>query len=153
MFARRALFSSISRAVVMATVAAVAVTAFEPSTARAGSSPAGQGLSTAATSDATDFSAHRRHYRGGGGAAAAAAFAGIVGTGLAIAAAQSHRDSYYYGGGPVYYGGGPAYYGGGPVYYGGDPYYGSQPYYGGYYGGGYYRGYSRGYGNGGNVAH
>ena len=131
MFARRTLFSSISRAVVMATVAAVALTAFEPSTARAGSAPAGQGLSTAATSDATDFSARRRYYRGGGGAAAAAAFAGIVGTGIAIAAAQNRRD--------YYYDGGPAYYGGGPVSYGGDPYYGGQPYYGGgYYGGGYY---------------
>ena len=134
MFARKALFSSISRAAVMATVAAVALTAFEPSTARAGSAPAGQGLSaaTAATSDATDFSARRRYYRGGGGAAAAAAFAGIVGTGIAIAASQNRRD--------YYYDGGPAYYGGGPVYYGGDPYYGGQPYYGGggYYGGGYY---------------
>ena len=130
MFARKTLLSSISRAAVVATVAAVAVTAFEPTTARAGSAPAGKGLSTAATSDATDFSARRRYYRGGGGAAAAAAFAGIVGTGIAIAAAQNRRD--------YYYDGGPAYYGGGPVYYGGDPYYG-QPYYGGgYYGGGYY---------------
>jgi hypothetical protein len=131
MFARKTLFSSVGRAAVVATVAAVALTAFEPSTARAGSAPAGQGLSTAATSDATDFSARRRYYRGGGGAAAAAAFAGIIGTGIAIAAAQDRRD-YYYGGGPAYYGGGPVYYGGGP-YYGGQPYYG-----GGYYGGGYY---------------
>jgi len=139
MFARRNLLSSISRAAVMATVAAVALTTFEPSTARAGSAPAGQGLSTAATSGATDFSA-RRYYRGGGryygggGAAAAAAFAGIVGTGIAIAASQSHRD-HYYGGGPVYYGGGPAYYGGGP-------YYGSQSYSnGGWYNGGNYNGH------------
>jgi hypothetical protein len=130
MFARKTLFSSIGRAAVMATVAAVALTTFEPTTARAGSAPAGQGpsqgLSQATpTSDATDFSARRRYYRGGGGAAAAAAFAGIVGTGIAIAAAQNRRD-YYYGGGPVYYGGG-------------EPYYGGQPYYGGgYYGGGYY---------------
>ena len=51
-----------------------------------------------ATSGATDFSARRRYYRGGGGAAAAAAFAGIVGTGIAIAAAQNYRDDYYYGG-------------------------------------------------------
>lgn len=132
MFARKTLFSSIGRAAVMATVAAVGLTAFEPTTARAGSAPAGQGLSTAATSDATDFSARRRHYHGGGGAAAAAAFAGIIGTGIAIAATQNRRD--------YYYDGGPAYYGGGPVYYGGDPYYGGQPYYGGggYYGGGYY---------------
>ena len=106
----------------MATVAAVALTAFEPSSAQAGSAPAGKGLSTAtATSDATDFSARRRYYRGGGGAAAAAAFAGIVGTGIAIAASQN-RDDYYYGGGPAYYGGGPVYYGGGDPYYGGYGY-------------------------------
>jgi hypothetical protein len=122
MFARKGLFSSVGRTVVMATVAAMALTAVEPSLARAESAPAGKGVSAvAATSDATDFSARRRYYRGGGGAAAAAAFAGIVGTGLAIAAAQNRRDDYYYGG--------PAYYGGGPVYYGGDPYYGG---YGGY---------------------
>lgn len=138
MFARKGSFSSIGRTAVMATVAAVALTAVEPSMARAGSAPAGEGLAAAtATSDATDFSARRRYYRGGG-AAAAAAFAGIVGTGLAIAATQSRRD-YYYGGGPVYYGGGPVYYGGGPYYYGGrDPYgYGGYGYDGAksYYGG------------------
>jgi hypothetical protein len=120
MFAHKGLFSYISRAAVMATVAAVALTAFEPSSAQAGSAPAGKGISAAtATSDATDFSARRRYYRGGGGgAAAAAAFAGIVGTGIAIAASQN-RDDYYYGGGPAYYGGGPVYYGGGDPYYGG----------------------------------
>ena len=75
----------------------------------------------------TDISARRRVYHGGG-AAAAAAFAGIVGTGLAIAATQNRR-SYYDDG---YYGSGPGYYGGGPVYYGGGPYYGD-PYYGGGY--------------------
>jgi hypothetical protein len=124
MFIRKAVFSSIGRASVMATVAAVALTAVEPSLARAGSAPSGQGLSAAtATSGATDISARRRYYRGGG-AAAAGAFAAVVGTGLAIAAAQNRRAYYddYYGGG--YYDGGPAYYGGGPVYYGGDPYYG-----------------------------
>ena len=123
MFARKALFPSLGHAAVMAAVAVVALTAGEPSLARAGSAPSGKGLSAATpTSDATDFSARRRYYRGGGGAAAAAAFAGIVGTGIAIAAAQNRRDDYYYGGGPGYYGGGP--------------YYGGQPYYGGYgYGG------------------
>jgi hypothetical protein len=118
----------------MATVAAVALTAVEPSLALAGSAPSGKGLSAAAaTSDATDFSARRRFYRGGGGAAAAA-FAGIVGTGLAIAAAQNRGA--YYGDSYGYYGGGPVYYGGGPYYYGGDPYY-----YGGYGGVPYYRGH------------
>jgi hypothetical protein len=122
MFARKTKFSSIGRAAVMATVAALALTVVEPTLARAGSAPAGQGLS-AATSGATDFSARRRYYRGGGGGAAAiGAFAAIVGTGVAIAASRD-RDDYYYGGGPAYYGGGPGYYGGGD-YYGGNPYYG-----------------------------
>ena len=99
-------------------------------------SPAGV-TAAAGTSGATDFSA-RRYYRGGG-AAAAAAFAGIVGTGLAIAATQSRRDYYdsgygYYDAPPAYYGGGPAYYGGGPYYHGGYGGYGSNPNYrpGGY---------------------
>ena len=121
MFARRGLFSSIGRTAVMATVAALALTAIEPSRAQAGPAPA-KGVSAAtATSGATDFSARRRYYRGGGGAAAAA-FAGIVGTGIAIAASQNRRA--YYGDSYGYYDGGPAYSGGGPVYYGGDPYYG-----------------------------
>ena len=129
MFMQKGVFSGHGRAAVMATVAAVAVTAVEPSLALAGTAPSGKGLSATPTSDATDFSARRRFYRGGGGAAAAAAFAGIVGTGLAIAAAQNSRayygDSYgYYGGGPVYYGGGP-YYGG--YGYGGAPYYRGHP--------------------------
>jgi hypothetical protein len=130
MFARNGVFSSIGRAGAMATVVAMALTAVEPSKAFAGSAPSAKGVTASTgTSDATDISARRRYYRGGGGgAAAAAAFAGIVGTGLAIAAAQNRR-AYYdsYG----YYGGPPAYYGG-PVYYGAPGY--------GYYGGGYYRG-------------
>src|SRR6266403_6174728 len=128
MFTRKGVFSVHGRAAVMATVAAVALTAVEPLLALAGPAPSGKVLSAAtATSGATDFSARRRYYRGGG-AAAAAAFAGIVGTGLAIAAAQNRRAYYdeYYGGGPVYYGG-PAYYGGGPLYYG-DPSYGDNGY-------------------------
>src|SRR5258706_14143783 len=97
----------------MPSVAAVAVTAVERSLHLAGPAPSGKGLSAASpTSDATDFSARRRFYRGGGGAAAAAAFAGIVGTGLAIAAARS-GPAYYGYGGPVYYGADPYYYGGG----------------------------------------
>jgi hypothetical protein len=122
MFPRKAVFSSIGRAAVMATVAAVALSVVEPSLARAGSAPAGNGLSvTTASSGVTDFSARRRFYRGGGGGAAAiGAFAAIVGTGVAIAAARD-RDDYYYGGAP-------AYYGGGPVYYGADPYYGGYGY-------------------------
>jgi len=133
MFARKGVFSSIGRAATLATVAAVVLTAIDPM-AYAASAPRDWGATVASgTSDATDISARRRYYRGGG-AAAAAAFAGIVGTGLAIAAAQNRRDYYdsygYYGGGPVYYGGGP-YYGYGGGYYGGYrsgvPYYRGHP--------------------------
>ena len=134
MFTRKGLVSSFGRTAVLATVAALALTAFEPSTARAGTSTPANGVSaTSGTSGATDISAARRYYRGGyrggGGAAAAAAFAGIVGTGLAIAASQ---DRGYYGG-PAYYGGSPydsyGYYGGPPAaYYGGGPYYGGGGY-------------------------
>jgi hypothetical protein len=124
MFARKGVFSLMGRAGAVATVMAMALTAVEPSMAFAGSTPKASGITaTAGTSGATDISARRRHYRGGGGAAAAAAFAGIVGTGLAIAAAQNRRDYYdSYG----YYNAPPAYYGGGPVYYGGGPYYGGR---------------------------
>ena len=93
MFARKGLFSSIGRAGAVATVAAVALTAVQPSMAFAGSATSNKGVTASTgTSDATDISARRRHYRGGGGAAAAAAFAGIVGTGIAIAATQNRRD-------------------------------------------------------------
>ena len=130
MFARKGLFSSIGRAGAMATVVAVALTAVQPSMAFAGSATSSKGVTASAgTSDATDISARRRYYRGGGGAAAAAAFAGIVGTGIAIAATQNRRD--YYDNGYGYYGGGPAYYGN-PGYYSPGPYYGHRNYYGGW---------------------
>ena len=128
MFARKGVFSSIGRAGAVATVVAVALTAVQPSMAFAGSATSGKGVTASTgTSDATDISARRRYYRGGGGAAAAAAFAGIVGTGIAIAATQNRRDYYdkattvataYYGGGApdpriitrvTYYGCGPYY--------------------------------------------
>ena len=126
MFARKGVFSSIGRSAALATVAAVALTAVEPSMAFAGSAPKDKGVTAATgTSGATDISARRRYYRGGGGAAAAAAFAGIVGTGLAIAASQNRRD--YYDSYGYYDGGGPVYYSAPPVYGYGD----------GYYGGGY----------------
>ena len=125
MFARKGVFSSIGRAGAVATVVAVALTAVEPSMAFAGSATSGKGVTASTgTSDATDISARRRYYRGGGGAAAAAAFAGIVGTGLAIAATQNRRD-YYDGYG--YYDAPTTYYGGAPGYY-----YRSGPSYGGY---------------------
>ena len=95
MFARKGVFSSIGRAGAVATVVAVALTAVPPSMAFAGSAPVKGVTATTGTSGATDFSARGRYYRGGGGgAAAAAAFAGIVGTGLAIAATQNRRDYY-----------------------------------------------------------
>jgi hypothetical protein len=128
MFARKGLFSSIGRAGAVTTVVAVALTAVQPSMAFAGSATSGKGVTASTgTSDATDISARRRYYRGGGGAAAAAAFAGIVGTGIAIAATQNRRDYYYDQG---YYGG-PAYYGG-SGYYSPGPYYGHRHYYGGW---------------------
>jgi len=87
----------------------------------------------AVTSGMTDISARisaRRRLTPGG--AAAAVFAGVVGVGLAIAAAQN-RAAYaayyddYGGGGPVYVapGSGYGYYGG--YYGGGDPGYGPLP--------------------------
>ena len=81
MSTRKRAFSLAGRSAVVATVAALALSAVEPSSAFAGG----------------------RH-RYGGGAAAAAAFAGIVGTGVAIAAAQNRAAYYddYYGGAPVY---------------------------------------------------
>jgi len=132
MFARKGLFSSIGRASAVATVVAVALTAVQPSMAFAGSATSGKGVTASTgTSDATDISARRRYYRGGGGAAAAAAFAGIVGTGIAIAATQNRR--HYYDDGYGYYGGGPAYYGNPtPYYYPPGPYYGRGPYYRGW---------------------
>jgi hypothetical protein len=91
------------RKAVIATAAVLALTAVAPTASYAGG----------------------RHWHGGGGggAAAAAAFAGIVGTGLAIAAT---RNAYAYDDGPYY--GGPAY-SSGPVYYGNGPYYGPGPNY------------------------
>jgi hypothetical protein len=100
------------RAITLATVAALALTAVAPTVATA----AERGKA-AVTSGATDISARRRL----GAGAAAAAFAGIVGTGLAIAEAQNRAAYYdeYYGGAPVYVAPTPGYYGG---YY--DPSYG-----------------------------
>jgi hypothetical protein len=122
MVARRLEVSPAGRATVLATVAALTVTAVAPSLAYAGS-PQGKGV-VAAASGASDFSARRR--LAPGSAAAAAAFAGIVGTGIAIAAAQNRRayyDDYYGYGGPVYVAPAP-----GPYYYGYDPAYGPNGY-------------------------
>jgi hypothetical protein len=137
MSSRKSVFSSFGRGAALATAAAVALAAIEPSVAMAGTAThPSSGLSVNhGSSGSTDISAaRRRHYHGNGGAAAMAAFAGIVGTIGGIAAAQERRD--YYESGPAYYGGGPAYYGGGPTYYGGGPVYYNSPGYGYYcYGG------------------
>jgi hypothetical protein len=125
------MFSSIGRTGVVATVVAVALTALQPSMAFAGSATSGKAVTASTgTSDATDISARRRYYRGGGGAAAAAAFAGIVGTGIAIAATQNRRD--YYDNGYGYYGGPAYYHRPAPYYYGPRTYYGGGPSYGGW---------------------
>jgi hypothetical protein len=80
---------------------------------------AGQG-----SSDATDFSAARRHryYRRGPNAAGLAFMgvaAGLIGGAIAESRRQEYYDNYYYGG-PRYYGPGYGYYGGPRYYY--DPY-------------------------------
>jgi len=80
---------------------------------------AGQG-----SSNATDFSAARRHryYRRGPSAAGLAFMgvaAGLIGSAIAESRRQEYYDNYYYGG-PRYYGPGYGYYGG--PRYGYDPY-------------------------------
>lgn len=113
MSGRRGLLCSASRSVVVATIAALVLTMAEPPMAAASS--AGLVKATMPSSDATDFSARRRHYRGGN-AAGLAVMGMMIGTIGAIAAQQRRDDYYYYGYGPGYYGGGPYYYGGGPYY-------------------------------------
>jgi hypothetical protein len=135
MFADKGFVSHLGRTAMIAGVAATVLTAVGPSLAIAAPAAKEKGVTAAGTSGATDFSA-RRYYRGGyyrgGGAAAAAAFAGIVGTGIAIAASRPYYDSYGYYGGPAYYAPEPYYYGGGPYYYGGYGRYGGVPYYKGH---------------------
>lgn len=135
MFIRKTLPSPSSRAVVLATAAALVLTFVEPPVAQAQPLPASAAKAASAepatASEATDFSsrARRRAVRRNYNNAAGAAFMGMaLGTMGAIVAEQRrrdyYRDNYYYGGGPYY---GRRYYGG-PAYYGGYPYQG-----GGYY--------------------
>lgn len=130
MLTRKALFSSFSRTVVLATAAALVLTvAVPPPVAQATpATPIMKDASAraAVAGEATDFSARRRVVRRGyrGNNAAGLAFMGLaLGTVGAIVAEQRRRDYYrdnsYYGGNPYY----------------GNRYYGAQPYYGG---GGYY---------------
>src|SRR5690349_3519069 len=110
MFSRKAAFPSTRRATAIAVAAALALTAVIPSVASAAS--AGKGFTV--SSGMTDISARRRGFNPG-----AAAVAGVVGLGIAAAAAANSRgyydDSYaYYGDpGPVYVAPGPGYYYGG----------------------------------------
>src|SRR5262249_53096717 len=112
MFSRKAAFRPTRRATALAVAIALALTAVAPSVASAAS--AGKGF-TATTGGMTDVSARRRGFNPG----AAAAVAGVVGFGIAAAAAAGSRAYYddgygYYGGGPVYVAPAP-----GPYYYGG----------------------------------
>lgn len=116
MFSRKAAFPSTRRATAIAVAAALALTAVVPSVASAAS--AGKGFT--ATSGMTDISARRRGFNPG-----AAAIAGVVGFGIAAAAAANSRAYYddgygYYDGGPVYVAPAP-----GPYYYGGYGGYGA----------------------------
>jgi hypothetical protein len=122
---RRGLRSSAGRGVVMATIAVLVVTMSEPPAIAGQVVAASKGVSAVtALSDATDFSAIRRHrhYRRGGSAAGLAFFGMAIGT-IGAIAAQQQREDYYNN-----YGYGPGYYGGGPYYYGGGPYYGRRYY-------------------------
>jgi hypothetical protein len=106
-------------AIAFSTIAALSLTMMMPTVASA--APRGKSV---VTGGMTDISARRRL----GPGAAAAAFAGVVGTGLAIAAAQNraaYYDDYGYGGGPVVVAPAPGYYGGYGYY--GDPSYGPGP--------------------------
>ncbi len=135
MLIRKTSPSPFTRAVVLATAAALVLTvAVPPLSAQAeplAAAPAAKTTSVepANASEATDFSSRARRRavrRGYNNNAAGLAFMGMaLGTMGAIVAEQRrrdyYRDNYYYGGGPYY---GRHYYGG-PAYYGG-------------YGGGYY---------------
>ena len=128
----RSVNSRIGRSTALAAFASfVLVTSSLSPVAAASPTPAKAAPATAAaagqgSSNATDFSAARRHryYRRGPSAAGLAfmgAAVGLIGGAIAESRRQEYYDNYYYGGGPRYYGPGPGYgYYGGPRYY--DPY-------------------------------
>ncbi|MCG2626073.1 hypothetical protein L6654_05470 [Bradyrhizobium sp. WYCCWR 13023] len=123
----RSVKSRVGRSTALAAFASLAlvVASVSPSAA---ASPVAAKAATAAvagqgSSNATDFSAARRHryYRRGPSAAGLAfmgAAVGMIGGAIAESRRQEYYDNYYYGG-PRYYGPGYGYYGG-PRYY--DPY-------------------------------
>ena len=114
--------SLIARRMVLTTIALLVVTVSGPEKVSAGQS-ASSSTSVSGTSDATDFSAARRHrYVRRGSNAAGLAFMGMaIGT-IGAIAAQQQRNDYYNNG---YYNNG---YGYAPGYYGGSPYYGHRYY-------------------------
>ena len=120
MLSRKAVFASPRRTTAIALAAALSLTAVAPSVASAAPAAKSVGVTTGGM---TDISARRRGFYPG--AAGAAAVAGVVGLGIAAAAAANSRAYYddgygYYGGGPVYIAPAP-----GPYYYGGYGGYGS----------------------------
>ncbi len=127
MLTGRGLISSGSRGVVLATVAALVLTASEsPLLAAPAATDSTHISAIAASSRATDFSAARRHrhYHRRGNAAGAAFMGLAIGMMAGAIAAQQRREyyenyGYYYG--PGYYG--PGYYYGRPYYYGRRYYY------------------------------
>lgn len=126
---RKGSLSPIGCGVIAATVTVLGLTVAAPQAAAASSVEAiSTGVaSIVPSSDATDFSSHRRRYYRGGNAAGLAMMGMMIGTIGAIAAQQRRHDYYYYG--PGYYGYGPSYYGYGPHYYYGPPrYYRYYPY-------------------------
>jgi hypothetical protein len=106
MFARKDAFLSIGRGALLAAVAALALTAIEPSAARAGSAIPEQGVSTRHA--VTDFSARRRYHHGD-------RYETAIYRHLDGADEAARRHAYweafnaYYGGGAVYDDHGPFY--------------------------------------------
>jgi hypothetical protein len=118
--------SKVGRSTALAAFAGLALVAASVSPSAAASPAKASPAPTAgrASSDATDFSAARRHryYRRGPSAAGLAfmgAAFGLIGSAIAESRRQEYYDNYYYGG-PRYYGPGYGYYGGPRYYY--DPY-------------------------------
>jgi hypothetical protein len=128
MLMSKGLISSTSRAVALATIAALVLTTSESPVVAAPAVPASRDMPIAlASSYATDFSAARRHrhyHRRGN--AAGAAFAGMAFGMIAGAIAAQQRREYYENYGYYY---APGYYYGSSYYYGGPYYYGRRYYY------------------------
>jgi hypothetical protein len=119
--------SRVGRSAALATFTSLALFAASVAPSAAASvkaPPATAAMAGQGSSNATDFSAARRHryYRRGPSAAGLAfmgAAVGLIGSAIAESRRQEYYDNYYYGG-PRYYGPGYGYYGGPRYYY--DPY-------------------------------